>query len=187
MNIGSSLLLAGLLMSVSALHPASDHDFDGVVNGLEQHYGIHGHRLMMMGLAGFCAGVMTHGGVKGLRIAEFERADLERTAPDGTAGGSPDAEDISRVIAEQLGGEWHPVVIDHERHGSDQTIIFVRPGGRAMRMLVANYENGDLNVIRVELDGEQLSQWVRHMDDPTRNLRREGRDGHADRVSGEAQ
>jgi len=154
----TTLLCAVLLLGMAATCPASDHDFDGVVTGLEQHYGIHGYRLPLMGFAGFCARIATGGGVKGLRVAQFEHLE----------GGPIDADDISRVIGEQLGSEWRPVVKDHERHGAEQTVIYAHEVGHSMRMLVANYENGELNVVRVELDGDQLAHWMKHPGDPTR-------------------
>ena len=59
----------------------------------------------------------------------------------------------------------------------EQTTIFVRPAGRAMQLLIANYENGELNVVRVELDGEQLAKWMKEPGNPLR----ESRHGHDER------
>jgi hypothetical protein len=177
-RILSCLLISGALMTAAIAHPAPDRDFDGVVDGLEQHYGISGHRIPMMGFAGFCARLATHGGVKGLQVAEFKEL----------GGGSVEADDISRVIGEQLGSEWRPVVKDHERHGLDQTVIFVRPAGHAMRLLIANYEQGELNVVRVELDGEELAKWMKGPGDPTRHSRRgDGDSGRGDEAESRAE
>lgn len=161
MNVAYSLLISGILLSAAIAHPAPDRDFNGVVDGLEQHFGVSGHRLPLMGFAGFCAGLATHGGVKGLRVAEFKEL----------GGSQIEAEDISKVIGDQLGSEWRAVVKDHERHGTDQTVIFVRPEGHRMRMLVANYEGGELNVVRVELDGAELAKWMKNPGDPMRQSR----------------
>jgi hypothetical protein len=159
MRTASCLLLAGAMASMAVAHPAPDHDFNGVVDGLEQHYGISGHRLPMMGFAGFCARLATHGGVKGLRIAEFEHV----------AGSPIDADDLSRFIGERLGSDWQPVVKDRDQHGRNQTVIFARPAGHAMRMLIANYENGELDVVRVELDGAELAKWMKEPGNPMRH------------------
>lgn len=173
MRVASCLLISGALLTAAIAHPATDHDFNGVVSGLEQHYGISGHRIPMMGFAGFCARLATHGGVKGLRVAEFKEL----------SGGPVEADDISRVIGDQLGSEWRPVVNSHEQHGIEQTVIYARPAGHAMQFLVANYEHGELNVVRVELDGEELAKWMKEPGDPTRHSR--GGDGDGSRSDGQ--
>jgi hypothetical protein len=159
-----ALFLAALFL-VAAIGSAAPDDFNGVVDGLEHHYGIHGHRLPMMGFASLCARVVTNEGVKGVRIAQFENVSLNHDRIE--------ADDMTAFIADQLGAEWQPVVRDHERHGKEQTVIFVRPEGSAMRMLIADYDGNELDVVRVELDGAELARWINHMDDPTRRSRQQ--------------
>ena len=38
--------------------------------------------------------------------------------------------------------------------------IYVQPNGSAMRMLIADYEHGELDVVRVELNAARLQHWV---------------------------
>lgn len=145
-------LLSPLALSVALLPAtgcsAASHDFEGVVTAVEHHYDIHAQRMPMMGFISLCARVSTKGGVKGMRIAEFDHV----TAIHDTA-------ELSRLIGDSLGSDWQRFVTD--RHGnSGLSVIFVHPEGQAMRMLVADYDHGELDVVRMELNGDQLAHWM---------------------------
>lgn len=49
------------------------------------------------------------------------------------------------------------------------SIIYVQPNGAAMRMLIADYEHGELDLVRMELNGERLAHWLH---DPEGTARR---------------
>lgn len=131
---------------------AAEHDFNSVVSGVEQRYQVHAQKVPMMGMVSFIARVATHGGVKGMRIAEFDHLD--------TAGSGFDRENLFALVRSRLDDRWQPFVTEHSNHGSDQTVIFVRPAGESMRMLVAEYEHGELNLVRLEMNGTQLAKWM---------------------------
>ena len=40
-------------------------------------------------------------------------------------------------------------------------IIFVREKGDAMGMMIADYEHGELDVVRMELSGDALAKWMK--------------------------
>jgi hypothetical protein len=150
-------LLATLTLLPAIGCAASNHDFDAVVSSVEHRYSVHAQRVPMMGFVSLCARVATGGGVKGMRIAEFDHL-----------AAITDTNELSRLVGDSLGGEWQRFVTDRQGNGN-LSVIFVRPEGQAMRMLIADYEHGDLNVVRMELNGDQLSHW---MNDP---------EGHAHR------
>ncbi|MGC2215367.1 MAG: hypothetical protein WA419_19645 [Silvibacterium sp.] len=142
-----SIALLAVVPAVSCF--ASGHDFDAVVSAVEHRYQIHAQHVPMMGFASFCAHVATNGGVKGLRIAEFDHvANIAST------------EQLSQLVSASLSDEWQRFITDRE--GSDKlSVIFVQPDGDGMRMLIADMDHGELDVVRMELNGEQLAKWVR--------------------------
>jgi hypothetical protein len=40
-------------------------------------------------------------------------------------------------------------------------IIFVREKGDGMGMMIADYEHGELDVVRMELSGDALAKWMK--------------------------
>lgn len=144
-----------LLLATSALMPAvgcaANHDFDDVVSSVEQRYSVHAQRVPMMGFVSFCARVATAGGVKGMKVAEFDHVTS-----------ISDTNELALLVGDTLGSQWQHFVTDRHGNGS-LSVIFVQPNGQAMRMLIADYDHGELDLVRMELNGEQLAHW---MNDP---------------------
>jgi hypothetical protein len=152
----SLFLLASLLLCSTECR-AADHNFDSTVRGIENRYSSHAQKVTLMGFASLCARVATHNGVKDMQIAEFE--DI----PD------IDTAELSIFLQSSLGDRWQPFVTSREMKDGDQSVIYVRPEGHAMRMLIADYGHGELSLVRLELDGTALSKWVKN---PESNERR---------------
>ncbi|MGC2162988.1 MAG: hypothetical protein WA634_13820 [Silvibacterium sp.] len=145
------------------LHAASNHDFGGVVSAVEQHYSVHAQRMPMMGFISFCAHVTTNGGVKGMRIAEFDHfAPAESPAV------------LEKLVSDTLGSEWQPFVTEREA-GGELSLIFVRPEGSDMRMLIADYDHGELDIVRMELNADRIQHW---MQDPENSARHHNNQGN---------
>lgn len=142
-----ALLAVALLALAPAVGCASGHDFDNVVNTVEHRYNVHAQRVPAMGFVSACAWVTSHGGVKGLRIAEFDNLTLGKT------------DDLGLLVRDSLGPEWQLFVVDRETN-REQSVIYVQPHGHSMRMIIADYENGELDLVRMELNGERLQQWL---------------------------
>lgn len=156
MKMRSLIIPAVLLTLVLAVilpdtvRAAGHHDFDTVVSAVEHRYDAHAERIPMMGLVSFCGWVATKGGVKGLKIAEFEHF-----------AGPADAADLDRLVDESLGGEWQRFVVNRERNG-ELNLIYAQPDGHAMRLLIVDYEqSGELDVVRVEVNADRLQRWMR--------------------------
>ncbi len=150
-----------VLPAIVALIPvsgcaASGHDFDAVVSAVETRYPAHVERVPMMGLISFCARVATRDGVKGMQVAEFEGF---RKAPD--------AAELDRLVSETLGSGWQRFVTEHDRNGN-VSLIFSQPDGEAMRLMIADYEHGELDLVRVEVNGKRMQHWFK---DPQRSAR----------------
>ncbi|MGB7190889.1 MAG: hypothetical protein WBD10_12180 [Acidobacteriaceae bacterium] len=150
-----ALLSIALLALAPVTGCASGHDFDRVVATVEHHYAVHAQRVPMMGLVSFCAWAGSRGGVMGMRIAEFDNLTLRKS------------DDLSRLVRDSLDKQWQPFVTDREA-GGEQSVIFVQPHGHSMRMLIADYQNGELDLVRMEINGERLQQWLR---DPKQSAR----------------
>jgi hypothetical protein len=76
---------------------AADRDFDGLVSDVEHRYDVHATRVPMMSLVSLCARFATHGGVKGLRVVEFD--DVKATL---------DVSELASLVRNHLGPEWQP-------------------------------------------------------------------------------
>jgi hypothetical protein len=151
------LTLTALVMTPALGCAAPGHDFDDVVSSVEHRYSIHAQRVPMMGFVSFCARVATAGGVKDMKVAEFDHVTS-----------ISDTNELALLVGDSLGNQWQHFVTDRHGNGS-LSVIFVQPSGQAMRMLIADYDHGELDLVRMELNGEQLAHW---MNDPEGHARR---------------
>lgn len=149
----AAVAIVVLPITVSA---ASGHDFDAVVSAVEHRYDARAEKVPMMGFVNFCAWAATGGGVKGMKIAEFDHLD-----------NVSDSAELEKLVDDSLGGQWQRFVVDRSRNG--QVTIYVQPAGSAMRMLITDYEHGELDVVRVEVNADRLQHW---MHDPEGSARR---------------
>lgn len=150
--VSAALMPAAAAIPLAAL-AASAHDFDAVVTAVEQRYSTHAERVPMMGFVNFCAWVATGGGVKGMRVAEI----------DGLPS-APDSDELQKLVRDSLGPNWQPFVTDREA-GGNVSVIYVQPvGGSSMRMMIADYENHELDLVRIEINGDRLRHWMKDPD-----------------------
>ncbi|MGA8108253.1 MAG: hypothetical protein WBD46_11025 [Acidobacteriaceae bacterium] len=140
-----------------AMNAAASRDFNAVVSAVEQRYSSHAERVPLMGLVSFCAWAATRGGVKGMRVAEFEHLPA-----------ASDSAELEGIVRNSLGQDWQLFVADRSRNG-DLSLIYVQPEGASMRMLVADFEHGELDLVRLEVNGDRLQHW---MHDPEGSARR---------------
>ena len=150
-----ALLPIALLALAPAIGCASGRDFNNVVATVEQHYAVHAQRVPLMGFVSFCAWTASHGGVNGLHIAEFDHLALDKN------------DDLDSLVRKSLGPQWQLFVVDREGNG-EQSVIYVQPHGGAMRMMIADYENGELDLVRMEVNGGRLQHWLH---DPAQSAR----------------
>jgi len=134
---------------------AASHDFDNVVSTIEHRYAVHAQRVPMMGFVSLCSFAASRGGVKGMRIAKFDNLTLGKS------------DDLSRLLRDKLGDRWQPFVTEREADGQ-QDVIYVQPHGDFMRMFIADYDGNELNLVRLDLNGKRLQQWIC---DPARSAR----------------
>jgi hypothetical protein len=143
--------IAVVLLAGATLYSfAADRDFDGLVTAVAHRYDAHATHIPMMSVVSLCARFATHGGVKGLRVVEFD--DVKATL---------NVSELSSLIRNHLGSEWQPFINEHDKQGKSQSIIFVREKGDALRMMIADYDHGELDVVRMELSGDSLAKWMK--------------------------
>ena len=146
-----ALLLLGSGLLVSTGCSAADHDFNSVVSAVEHKYSVHAQRIPMMSLVSICASLKTHGGVRSMRVAQFENLH------------SMEGKDLYPLLRSKLGDDWQPFVREvsgGKGRGGGQSVILVRPDGSSMGMMIADYDHGELDLVGMEMNGAALSKWL---------------------------
>jgi hypothetical protein len=121
--------------------------FDPVVHSIESRYHVHANKIPFMGLVSCIAHVATHGGVGGLHVAEIEHFD-----------GAIDGDELSALVEQHVGAGWSRIIRDTSKGGRDQSLIYVKPEGDRMAMLIVDLDGSEMDVVQVSVD-------PRHIDD----------------------
>lgn len=158
---GCAALCLALLIPVVVMAAGGEGGFDGVVGSIETQYHVRATRIPFMGLASLVAGGVTHGGVRGVRVAEFEHFS-----------GPVDGEQLNRMVEEKLGQGWERMIRETRRHGSEQTLIYARPDGKRMGLFILDLDGGEMDVVQVSVDPDRLNDTI-------------GKYGHHHRDSGD--
>ena len=149
----ATLVLGGI---TAAMTPAillaasgSGGGFDAVVRGIETRYHAHANKIPFMGLISLVAGHATHGGVRGIHVAEIEHLD---SPVDGT--------ELNALVAERMGAGWERIVRDTSRSGDEQSLIYVKPQGDRLGMLVVDLDHAEMNVVQISINPDKLSDEI---------------------------
>ena len=118
--------------------------FDAVVHGIESRYGVRATRIPFMGLISGIAGISTHGGVRGLHVAEIEHLH-----------GAVDGAEFNALVEERVGKGWQRMIRETSKDG-DQTLIYVKPEGERMGLLIVDRDSQEINVVQVSVDPDHL-------------------------------
>jgi hypothetical protein len=152
--------LAAVMTPAILLAASGDNGtgFDAVVHGIEQKYNVRANRIPFMGLISFVAGRATHGGVRGLHVAEIENVQ-----------GSVDGEELNALVEQNVGKGWQRIIRETSRSGNEQSLIFVRPEGDHMGMMVVDLDGHEMNVVQMSLNPDQLKDEIQKHDHHGRN------------------
>ncbi len=131
--------------------------FDDVVNGIEHKYHVHAHKIPFMGLISFAAGRATHGGVRGLHVAEIENFDAD-----------VDGDELTALVEGKAGKGWSRMIRETSRgvegRRGEQTLIYVREEGDHVGMLVVALDGGagkrEMNVVQLSMNPDRLMDEV---------------------------
>ena len=146
------LLTLAVLISASPAR-GGDLNFGHLVSSIEHRYQIRHQHIPLIGFASFCARIVTHGGVRGLKLAEFE----------GTGARVP-SDDFDSFVHDQIGNTWSLIVRSKNKAANEDTLIYARENGNRFVLLIADVENGELSLVKVGLDAERLPKWINDHD-----------------------
>ncbi len=127
-----------------------DRGYEAVVSGVEQQYHAQPEHIPLQWFASLCATVSTHGGVRHLRMAQFDHVNGLET-PD----------ELTALLASRLGPPWQRIILNRDGTGQ-MSVIYAHPEGRAMSMLIASYDHGQLNLVRMDVNGSRLARFVQN-------------------------
>ena len=127
---------------------ASDSGFDAAVAAIEQQYHPQQPHVPLQWLASLCATVSTGGGVRHMRIADF---------PNVKGLTTPNT--LAHLISSHLSSAWSQMVLSRDSP-EDFSVIYIRPDHNYMRMLVVSYDHGEIDLVRMDLNGERLAHFV---------------------------
>ena len=123
--------------------------FDSVLHGIESRYDVHATKIPFMGLVSLIAGHATKGGVRGLHVAEIENFK-----------GHVDGAELNALVAERVGPGWKRMVRETSKSGEEQSLIFVKPEGSRIGMLVVDLDHNELDLVQMSLDPDKLSEQI---------------------------
>jgi hypothetical protein len=144
--LGCALLCVAVVVPWIVRAGGGEGGFDSVVSSLESRYQTHATRIPLMWLASMVAGGATHGGVRGIHVAEFEHFSEP-----------VEGEELNRMVEEKLGQGWDRMIRETGRHGTEQTLIFSHPDGKRMALFVLDLDGHELDVVQVSVDPDQLN------------------------------
>lgn len=130
-----------------------DHEFNGVVHAIEDHYGVRHMRIPFLSFAvSFAA---RPAGVSGIRLAVFE--DFHPSPASMHAGAS---EDLQNVVEHSLGPDWHLFVRTRTQDDSDDILIYVNLGEARLEMMIVTIEPDEATVVEMNLSDRALKKWL---------------------------
>lgn len=145
--------IAFTLAVVSAPKPAHarDKEFGVLVHYVESHYHAHRQYRFLMGFASLTVNIVRPYGVKGVKLALWENGKFK-----------PDKDDVDfpAVVKAGLAEGWQPMVRVWSRRDGERTVIFAKPDGKDMKLLVATVDQEDAVVIEVKINPEKLSRCI---------------------------
>ncbi len=136
----------------------ANRDFDSLVEAISGRYQMRAKTVPMMWLANICASRFTHGGVRGMKVVEFE--DGGRIAKNGATPA-----EFGDLVKSELGERWSPVVREHDRTGEDSYVYVQNAAdGDLARLIVVDLDGSELDLVRISLKPDQLARWLNEQD-----------------------
>jgi len=149
---GFLLVVLGVVLLVVQGVQASERggdSFDALVKGLSAHYAVQPKTIPLMWMVGLCARGATHGGVRGMRVVEFENF-----ARSDDSGGFDEA------VRSRLGEDWLQMVREWSRDGNE-SLVYVRAEDSRIEMIVVELDRGELDLVKMTMNPDQLAKWTK--------------------------
>jgi hypothetical protein len=119
--------------------------FDPVVHSIESRYHVHANKIPFMGLISGIAHIASHGGVGGLHVAEIEHFDED-----------VDGAELNSIVEQHVGKGWGRMIRETTKGGSEQTLIYTKPQGDRMAMLIVDLDGHEMDVVQVSVDPNHI-------------------------------
>jgi hypothetical protein len=159
------VLIFVLILGATTPASARDHEFRGVVHAIEGNYGVHHMRIPLLGFALF---FVRPEGISGLKLAIFENFHNPTVSVD-----------ISRLVEDSLGPEWHPFIRvkakENDGKEGETTLIYANPTGGTMRMMIVNIEPSEATVVELKLNERTIRKWLNDTTDEAESQSGHGR------------
>ena len=140
-------VFAFVLASAPVLCVAGDRGFDAVVRRVEARYQTRPMHIPLLGLARFVVGAARPYGAKGFQLAVFENLP------------AVDGEDMAGIAPP--GAEWQLVTKVVSTDG-ETTLMYARPAGTRIKMLIVTRGSSDATVVGMELSPERFARQALH-------------------------
>ena len=136
-----------VLLAVALLPlPAPADDFAWLVRAFSRESGAKQVHVPFFGLARFVIAVGQPAGTSDIKLAIFERGDLESLR-------------FSSLTNSTVGSSWKPMIRVRSRNGESAN-IYVRPDGKHLNLLVTALDGGDATFVQVRIQPESLIRFV---------------------------
>ena len=124
---------------------AQDRDVQAVVSAIEQRYGLR-HR----GLPWIAKPFIKTAGA-GMSIELFE----DQRLPD-----SASLKELDDLTSGALGGGWRSFIRVDSRRDHERTLIYAKPEGRHMLLLIVAADAHETTVLKMKLGGTETKNWL---------------------------
>jgi hypothetical protein len=152
---GRTLIISAALTlaAISAPQSASgrDKEFGVLVHYVESHYHVHRQYRFLLSFASLAVKIAHPEGVKGMKLALWENEKIQANS---------DADDFPDVVKAGLAEGWQPMVRVWSRRNGERTVIFAKPDGKDMKLLVATVDREEAVVVQVKIDPDKLSGYI---------------------------
>ncbi len=138
-------LIAVLTLSCLPL-PVVASDFDWLVREFSRESGARQVHVPFFGLARFVVAVGHPAGASDMKLAIFERGDLETLR-------------FSTLTDSTVGNSWKPMIRVRERN-SESTNIYVRDEGKNLNVLVTSLDGDEATFVQIRLNPRELIKFV---------------------------
>jgi hypothetical protein len=136
-----------IVQSVQASGKRVD-SFDALANALSKRYSVKATKIPLMWMVSVCARGATRGGVRGMRVVEFDHFGAVK---DGAA--------FEDMVRSRLGDGWSQAVREQGANG-EESLVYARAHGRLTELVVVDLDREELDLIRMEMDPSQLARWA---------------------------
>ena len=147
-------VLCLIAVSVPQSARAGDKEFGTLVHYVESHYHAHRSYRFLLGFASLAVNVARPYGVKGMKLALWENQNISAKSKDDS--------DFPAVVRAGLADGWQPLVQVWSHRDGERTVIFAKPDGKNMKLLVATVESDEAVVVQMKIDPDRLSECIDH-------------------------